>query len=171
MHDVVNLASARLQEVGRHEAAGELHEGIDDVQGAIRAFCAGHLYERARQVAGNNPTFTTYIEDHYNAYLLQNQQADELATRGGSMAQQAIDMYMARDEWDKVHENAARQGPDVAAMYAARHAERRFKQGEYGAAATVLAQHGVSANPQYYDLYRNIAAGGWWGWWGCVWWM
>ncbi len=33
MHDVVALASSKLQEVGRHQAAGELHEGIDDVQG------------------------------------------------------------------------------------------------------------------------------------------
>lgn len=55
-------------------------------------------------------------------------QADELSNRGGAMAQQAIDMYVARDEWDKVHEAAERQGPEVAALYAARHAERRFKQ-------------------------------------------
>ena len=36
-----------------------------------------------------------------------------------------------------MHEAAERQGPEVAAMYAARHAERRFKQGDYGQAAAV----------------------------------
>jgi intraflagellar transport protein 172 len=30
-------------------------------------------------------------------------------------------------------------------------------QGDYGASAEVLAQHGVSASPQYYDLYRSVA--------------
>lgn len=34
MHDVVGLVSQRLQQVGRFQAAAELHEGIDDVQGA-----------------------------------------------------------------------------------------------------------------------------------------
>ncbi len=40
----------------------------------------------------------------------------------------------------QVHELAEKQGPDVAAVYAARHAERRFKQGDYGQAAAALAQ-------------------------------
>ena len=101
-------------------------------QGAIRAYCCGHLFDNARQLAGNNPTFNTYIEDQYNQFLLQNKAADELATRGGNMAIQGIDMYMQRDEWDRVHALAAQQGPEVAAQYALKHAERRFKQGEYG---------------------------------------
>ena len=44
-------------------------------------------------------------------------------------------------------------------MYAARHAERRFKQGEYGQAAAVLAKHGVASSPVYFQLYRDIAGG------------
>ncbi len=191
--------------------------------GAIRAYCAGQLFDRARQLAGTNPTFSTYIEEQYNNHLLQNKQADELAGRGGAMAQQAIDMYLQRDDWDKVrrplccfchfvcfdpqkanlsvaalrcsaprtadspklkryirlgsnlclfgdpgrtlcspqvHELAARQSPEVAAAYAARHAERRFKQGDYGAAAAVFAAHGISAaTPQYFELYRSVASG------------
>jgi hypothetical protein len=59
----------------------------------------------------------------------------------------------------QVHEAAAKQGPEVAAAYAARHAERRFKQGDYGSAATVCAEHGVSAKPQFFEMYRSIAAG------------
>lgn len=39
--------------------------------GAIRACCMGQLFERARQLAGNNPIFTTYIEEQYNNFLLQ----------------------------------------------------------------------------------------------------
>ncbi|GAX77698.1 hypothetical protein CEUSTIGMA_g5141.t1 [Chlamydomonas eustigma] len=159
LHDVVSKVSQRLVGIQRCQAAGELNESVDDVQGAIRAYCAGQLFERARQLAGNNPTFNTYIDDQQNNYLVQSKAADELATRGGAMTQQAIDMFVQRDEWDKVHEAAARQGPDVSAMYAARHAERRFKQGEYGQAAETLAQHGISASPAYFQLYRDIASG------------
>ena len=51
------------------------------------------------------------------------------------------------------------QGPDVSALYAARHAERRFKQGDYAAAAATLAAHGIMPTTAYFDLYRNIAIG------------
>lgn len=159
MYDVIEQVSARLAEVGRHAAAGELHESIDDVQGAVRVYCQGHMYDRARQLAGNNPTFNAYIQDQYNAYLIQNQAADEMAGLGGAMGQQAIDLYVQREDWVKVHEAAAKQGPEVSALYAARHAERAFKQGDYGLAASVLAEHGLVPTAQYFDLYRNIAIG------------
>lgn len=32
MKEVVNTVSERLQDIGRHQAAGELHESIDDSQ-------------------------------------------------------------------------------------------------------------------------------------------
>uniref|UniRef100_A0A7S3QV19 Intraflagellar transport protein 172 homolog n=1 Tax=Dunaliella tertiolecta TaxID=3047 RepID=A0A7S3QV19_DUNTE len=158
MHDVINAASLKLQEVGRFQAAADLHESVDDFQGAIRACCMGQMFERARQLAGTNPIFTTYIEEQYNNFLLQNKKAEDLAGRGGGLAQQGLDIFVQRDEWDKVHEAAARQGPEVAAAYAARHAERLFKKGEYGAAAAICAEHGVGTNPQYFEMYRSIAA-------------
>lgn len=40
MKDVVGTVSERLQEIGRHQAAGELHESIDDVQVGVGK---GHL--------------------------------------------------------------------------------------------------------------------------------
>ncbi|KAJ9515621.1 hypothetical protein QJQ45_021684, partial [Haematococcus lacustris] len=158
MHDVISLASSKLQQVGRHQAAAEIHEGIDDVQGALRAYCAGLMWDRARQLAGNNPTYSAYIEEQYNASLVQNKNADEMAIRGGNLAQQAIEIYVQRNDWKKVHEMASRAGADVAASYAARHAERCLKQGDYSTAASVLADHGVAANPQYYELYRNVGS-------------
>lgn len=44
-------------------------------------------------------------------------------------------------------------------MYAARNAEFHFKQGDYGQAAQVLAQHGIASSNAYFDLYRSIAMG------------
>ncbi|KAF5830572.1 intraflagellar protein IFT172 [Dunaliella salina] len=158
MHDVISAVSLKLQEIGRFQAAADLHESVDDFQGAIRACCMGHMFDRARQLAGTNPIFNTYIEEQYNNFLLQNKKAEDLAGRGGGLAQQGLDIFVQRDEWDKVHEAAGKQGPEVAAAYAARHAERLLKKGEYSAAATVCAEHGVGTNPQYFELYRSIAA-------------
>ena len=76
--------------------------------GAIRAYCAGSLFDRARQLAGSNPTFNTYIDEQHNSHLVQHKAVDEMVVRGGAMTQQAIDMYVQRDEWDKVR--AQREG-------------------------------------------------------------
>ena len=46
------------------------------------------MFDRARQLAGANPTFNHYIEEQYSTHLVQNKAADELATRGGASAQQ-----------------------------------------------------------------------------------
>eukprot|EP00798_Chlamydomonas_sp_ICE-L_P014195 gene14195-20165_t len=159
VHDVINLVTQRLIDIQRYQAAAELHESIDDIQGAIRAYCLGGLFDNARQLGGTNPTFSSYIEEQYNSHLVQNKSADELATRGGAASQQAIDMYIQRDDWGKVHELASQQGSEVAGQYAVKHAERRFRQGEYGEAAIVFSENGISGNPQYFDLYRNIAIG------------
>eukprot|EP00955_Chlamydomonas_euryale_P116459 366417-Chlamydomonas_euryale.AAC.27 len=159
MHDVIAAVSGKLCSSKRHASAGELHESIDDVQGAIRVFCAGGLFDRARALAGNNPTFNTYIQEQYNKHLVSNEAAEEMAAQGGSMGQQALEMYVQRNDWDKVHEAAAQQGADVAALYASKHAERLFKQGEYGTAASVLGAHGAVVAPAYIELYRGIAMG------------
>lgn len=74
----------------------------DDVQGAIRAYCAGQMFDKARQLAGANPTFNAYIEEQYNSHLVQSKSADAMAGRGGAMTQQALDLFVQRDDWDKV---------------------------------------------------------------------
>ena len=36
----------------------------------MRVYCAGHMYDRARALAGNNPTYSAYIQEQYNAHLI-----------------------------------------------------------------------------------------------------
>ncbi len=45
-YDVVDLVSRKLVEIGRFQAAGELHESVDDAQGAIRVYCQGQMFDR-----------------------------------------------------------------------------------------------------------------------------
>jgi intraflagellar transport protein 172 len=51
MHDVIGVVSHKLIEIQRYQIAGELHESVDDIQGAIRVYCMGHMYDRARAVS------------------------------------------------------------------------------------------------------------------------
>lgn len=154
-HEVVSEVCKRLMDIQRYESAASLYESIDDAKGAIQAYCAGGMFDQARQVAAGNPTFNRFIEEKYTAHLVESKAADELANRG--MNAQAIDMFVQRNEWQKVHELAAKQGAQVAAMYALRHAQLKWKQREFGAAAEVFAQHGIVADPANFQMYHTIA--------------
>jgi hypothetical protein len=46
MHDVVGLVSERLVEIGRHQAAAELFEGVDDLQGMAQQHNSSHYLFR-----------------------------------------------------------------------------------------------------------------------------
>ena len=52
--------------------------------GAVRAYCAGQLFDKARLVAGKSLPLQKIVEDSYTAHLVQNQNADELASRGNA---------------------------------------------------------------------------------------
>lgn len=66
----------------------------------------GGLFDKARQIAGNNPTFNKYIQGQYNNFLVSNENAEEMAAQGGAMGSAAIEMYVQRNDWEKV-------GPDA----------------------------------------------------------
>lgn len=59
------------------------------------------MFDRARALAGNNPQLVCFIEEQHTRYLVANNNADELAARGN--AGQAIEMYAAQGNWDKVN--------------------------------------------------------------------
>eukprot|EP00878_Enallax_costatus_P044551 GHUV01053219.1.p1 GENE.GHUV01053219.1~~GHUV01053219.1.p1 ORF type:complete len:206 (+),score=75.58 GHUV01053219.1:877-1494(+) len=155
MHEVVAAVAQRLVSIGRVVAAAGLQEGINDIQGAISTLCAGNMYDQARLLAGSNPQLLQYIEQQHTDHLVANNDAEELAARGNAGA--AVEMYAAQGNWDRAHELAAQAGHEVASTVAARHATVLFRQQDWPGAVAVLAQHGVSANPANFELYREVA--------------
>lgn len=154
-HEVVGEVTRRLLEIQRYESAASMCESIDDIKGAVQAYCAGGLFDQARRMASGNPTFTRYIEEKYTAHLVDNKAADELASRG--MNAQALDMWAQKGDWNKVHDLASKQGPQVAARYALLHAQQKFKLREFGQAAGIFAKHGIQADPSNFQMYHTIA--------------
>jgi hypothetical protein len=72
-------------------------------------------------------------------------------------ATQAIDMYAAKGDWAKVHELAAKSGPQVASRYVSKHAALLVKQKDFPEAAAVIAQHCTLADATQVELYQKIA--------------
>ncbi|GMH40827.1 hypothetical protein BSKO_08731 [Bryopsis sp. KO-2023] len=138
MNHVVATVSQRLISIDRFEAAAELHEGIDDVQGAVKCYCLGGMFDKARALAGGILSLNKYVEERYNDHLLEHRNADELAP-------------------SEVHELASQQGPVIALQYAAKHAKLKAKQQDFVAAASVLAEHGIDPHPGNFDMYKHVA--------------
>jgi hypothetical protein len=55
------------------------------------------------------------------------------------------------------HQVAQAGPPEVAASYAARHADVLMRRRDWAAAAAVLATRSVAAQPQHFQLYRDVA--------------
>lgn len=70
--------------------------------GAIQTLCAGGLFDRARQLAGNSAQLLQLIEDSHTQHLVANNDAEELASRGNAAA--AVEMFAAQGNWKRAHE-------------------------------------------------------------------
>ncbi|KIZ07625.1 Intraflagellar transport protein [Monoraphidium neglectum] len=150
--DVAAAVAARLVGAGRVGAAVDVLEGVGDVQGAAEAAVSGSLFDRARALAAGNPQLLRLVDERHTAALVAANDADELAARGNVAA--AVEMYAAQGNWERAHELAAQDGPELAAATAARHAQLLLRQGDAAAAAAALARRGVGAADA--DVLRQV---------------
>jgi len=70
--------------------------------GAIHTLCAGGLFDRARQLAGNSAQLQQLIEEQHTQHLMANNNAEELASRGNAAA--AVEMFAVQGNWKRAHE-------------------------------------------------------------------
>jgi hypothetical protein len=70
--------------------------------GAIQTLCAGGLFDRARQLAGNSTQLLQLIEEQHTQHLVASNDAEELASRGNAPA--AVEMFAAQGNWKRAHE-------------------------------------------------------------------
>eukprot|EP00191_Tetraselmis_sp_GSL018_P001208 CAMPEP_0177614748 /NCGR_PEP_ID=MMETSP0419_2-20121207/22933_1 /TAXON_ID=582737 /ORGANISM="Tetraselmis sp., Strain GSL018" /LENGTH=1707 /DNA_ID=CAMNT_0019112051 /DNA_START=174 /DNA_END=5298 /DNA_ORIENTATION=- len=152
-HAVVSAVSERLAEGGRVGAAAEMHEDVGDFGGAVRLYLRGGMVDRARATAAGNSRLEELVEAH------AQQSAPAAGAAGGRAAageSEAIEAHASAGEWDKVHELAAREGAEVVAHYTLRHAKMKAQQGDFAAAASVLAKYGVKPDPGNFDLQKLV---------------
>jgi hypothetical protein len=70
--------------------------------GAIQTLCAGGLFDRARQLAGNSTQLLALIDEQHTQHLVASNDAEELANRGNAAA--AVEMFAAQGNWKRAHE-------------------------------------------------------------------
>eukprot|EP00899_Mesostigma_viride_P028336 jgi/Mesvir1/8688/Mv02626-RA.1 len=154
--EVVGVVSRRLVEIGRLETAAELNEGVDMYEAAIDIYIKGNMWDKAKALGEQaGPTLKKRVDDQYMQHLMANEKADDLVEHGNVLA--GIDLYARQGDWNKVHELARQQGPQVVAKYALRHAKQCVQAGEFVEAVDVFARYGTPCEPAQFELYKRIA--------------
>ena len=156
--EVVSTVSGRLVEGRRHQAAADLHLSIGDASGAVKVFLRAQMIDRARSAASGNAKLEELVQaavDRANGG--GGGGGGGSGADGGPGGADAIEQYARQGDWDKVHDLAAREGPEFIQRYTLRHAKMKAQQGEFLEAASVLAKYGVQQDPENFDLYRHVA--------------
>ena len=153
--DVVNTVAARLKAISRHEEAAVMYMGVESFREAIDSYLQGKLYEKARHVATTDaPQFLSYVEQQYQGHLQDNGQTEQLGERNAGAA---IEMYVAKGQWDKVYDLAEKQGDGQVNKFATIHAKSLVGEKKFKEALAVFTRWGVPAIPNNFNLYKRIA--------------
>jgi hypothetical protein len=70
--------------------------------GAVEAAVAGGLFDRAAELAAGSPQLARLVEEAHTGALVAANDADALAARGNAAA--AVEMFVARGNWERAHE-------------------------------------------------------------------
>ena len=86
--------------------------------GAHRVYIMGNQFDKARALARTDPALHQYVEQQHTQHLLQDKNADGLASIGN--APEAIEMYAQQGDWGRVHQLAEQAGPQSVVKYSVR---------------------------------------------------
>eukprot|EP00002_Diphylleia_rotans_P027200 TRINITY_DN5444_c0_g1_i2.p1 TRINITY_DN5444_c0_g1~~TRINITY_DN5444_c0_g1_i2.p1 ORF type:complete len:1218 (+),score=289.45 TRINITY_DN5444_c0_g1_i2:1863-5516(+) len=155
--EVATVTAARLAEIQRFEAAGNVWEGVEKYRKAVEMYMQGGLWDKARSMAASRvPEFSPEVERAFVSHLKQTDQPKKLVEVGNAAA--GIEMYAAKGEWEKCMSLAEKQGPQVVLKFAAMYASQLLTSGKYLEAVKVFGQYGTPTDPSNFVVYRNLAS-------------
>lgn len=153
--EVINTVSKRLVEIGKHDQAAELYEGIDQHREAIDIYMAGGLWDQARSLARSAvPGYAKEVEARHKEHLKGAGNAVDLV-QGGNVSE-GLEAYAQRGEWDRALELAQQSGGPMLVKYATLHGAALISRGEFAAAAALFGKYGVATQPQALSMYRRV---------------
>ena len=158
--DTVRIASERLIEVGRFEAAADLYLGADLVKEAIDAFMSGGAWDKARGLANEyNPEYLQEVEARMTSSLQRGGGAGDARQLLEVDVEAGLDMYAKRGEWDLCLEKAAQTSAATLEKYVALYAAQLVKENRPVDAVQLFGKHGAPANESNVNIYRYIVHG------------
>uniref|UniRef100_A0A8C4WQ59 Intraflagellar transport protein 172 homolog n=1 Tax=Eptatretus burgeri TaxID=7764 RepID=A0A8C4WQ59_EPTBU len=152
--EVTCLVAQRLVETKKPAAAAELYMNVSLVKEAIDTLVAAGDWNNAKRIAKEiDPRFESHVNEKYREYLKTHGKADSLV---GVDVVAALDMYAERAQWEKCIEIAANQNFKVLHKYVALYTTHLLKEGKALEALELYVKHGVSSNPQNFNIYKRI---------------
>lgn len=155
LQEVVTIVASRLAAVNRNAAATALLVRHNLVKEAIDICVKALDFERAKDIANQRaPQFLPMLEQAQHAHLIAANQLDSL---GQINAGAALEVLVAQGNWDKVFEQAAKEGTGVVQRYAVHYASILIKDRKFVNALEVFVKYGAPCVPAHYNLYRRLA--------------
>ncbi|KAH9546077.1 hypothetical protein CY35_12G077400 [Sphagnum magellanicum] len=151
LSEVINTVAKRLTNAGLFEDAAKLYEDINALKEAAKLYMQAGQWDKARQISANfGPPFQQYVDGLYVEHLVEKGEVHELVNMGN--INEALELYLRQDNWQKVHELAILLGPDIQKEFSFRHAKQCLKEYKYLDAIVVIAQHGIPLNEPAWEL-------------------
>eukprot|EP00741_Cyanophora_paradoxa_P013163 tig00000178_g12716.t1 len=162
-NETVSAVSRKLVEIGRHAQAAEVLEGVDKFKEAIDVYIAANMFDRARMLAQSS--LPSYVDAVEKAYASSHGGRGGRGGGGGGGGVGgglddgggSLDQLAARNQWEKVFEEAKAKGPEVAKKFALQHASQLLQENKPADAARTLAKNGVPVVPNALPVYKKLA--------------
>lgn len=143
-------------DIGKHAQAGRTYASAECYKDAIDCFIRVGDWKSARSITRNQAIeYQDYVERSYRKHVVRSDNPEGCIDTGNVDA--GLDIYAQRGQWKKVFEVCQKEKPSVRARYAFRYAAKLVDEDKALEAAIALAEHGVSYNRKFLDLYRKIA--------------
>ena len=160
-YEVVSKVASLLLDVSSHMAAASLYESIEAYKEAVDVYISGSYFDKAVALGNRmGPSLARYVEERKSSHMSSagdsgsggggsQYESSSFGVRADAMSTQpdegsGIDMCIKQGNWEKAHQLAAKEGPDVATHYAVVEAKQLAAAGMHDRAIAVLAKRGVS---------------------------
>lgn len=142
--EIVASAADKLVKVGRPDAAAELYQGIQDLQGELEVWTAAQMYDRARERARGNAAMEQFVTDQERIQQLRAGMQSAPSDSDASLAQ-ALDYHHLKGDTAQVQQLVLK---DLGV---------KMRQSDFVGAAAMLIKYAVPVKPEALDAYRTLA--------------
>jgi intraflagellar transport protein 172 len=161
MMQVIGTISRRMCEIGRHQEAANIWLDANCDKEAIEVYLQGNMFEEARALAQRHaPQFLPLVNQRLQEHLMsgggnrgQGGAMDPLARANPSAA---IEVFIKRQQWDRVYELAAQQGEGQVQRYLVYHAVTLMKENRFLDTLRLFNEKGMPVDTEHFHIYLRL---------------
>ncbi|KAI3379117.1 hypothetical protein SNEBB_011462 [Seison nebaliae] len=143
-----------MEGADQFEKAGEYYTLADRLNDAVNVFIRAKKFDKAKKVADMiSKEKGQEVSEKYKNHLSKAGDMKQLAALD---ADTALEMMAEKHEWSQCIAEAQKHGGELLQKYISKYAVYLIDQNQSNLAVQLYREHGTSANPIYYNLYKKL---------------